>query len=331
MLKRYFKKLFWPIFIVIFIATTAVVGINLFNYLTSPYKVQFRLPISFLSGSKTNAPVEISNDTRSGYINSDEAWSGEIQVVGDIVVAKGVKLTIKPGTTVLVAANSDTQNLMTLPFWQKDGLYLGEGLDQYIIQGEPYRDEPNHITIWIEGTLEAVGTPDKKIVIKSDSDSPGRYDWNTFHIENGEISYAEIRDYRALDLRTGTILTNSELHNVGECPICIHDSKNVLVERNWVHDSGHEVVDILNSSPAIRNNRFGPSPQFKNPGGYNAGWGGIIVGSGFPVIEDNIIEGFDDGVSFFNQKSYDALAEDVLKNNTIRNNTENIFLNLNPD
>lgn len=57
----------------------------------------------------------------------------------------------------------------------------------------------------------------------------------------------------------------------------------------------------------------------------------MIVGSGFPTIKGNIIEGFNDAVSFFDQASYDALAKGVLENNTFRNNIENIVLNLNPD
>ncbi|MBI5061768.1 MAG: right-handed parallel beta-helix repeat-containing protein [Candidatus Aenigmarchaeota archaeon] len=161
--------------------------------------------------------------------------------------------------------------------------------------------------------------------------NPTRYDWNTLHIEKGEISYAEIRDYRAMDLRTGSRLSNSQLHNVGECPICIHSSSDIIVENNWVHDSGHEVVDISDSSPRLINNRFGPSPRFQNPGGHKAGWGGIIVGSGFPEIKNNTIEGFDDAVSFFNGESYRMLGEQILKENIFKDNVENVMFNPKPD
>lgn len=322
-------KIFWPVFIIIFVAVTIVVGKIIFDSfypaISSGYKPTLILP------KFSGEPNKISDAERYGYIISDEIWSGEIRVTGDIIVPKGVTLTIKPGTTVLVDANSDKENLMTLSFWKKDGLYLGEGRDQYIHQGEPYRNEPNHITIWVAGTLYAVATDDEKIVIKSNSQNPGRYDWNTLHIENGIISYAEIRDYRAMDLGTGSKLTNSELHNVGECPICISDSENILIDSNWVHDSGHEIVDNTRSSPTIINNHFGPSPQFLNLGGHTAGWGGLIVGSGFPTIKGNVIEGFNDAVSFFDKASYDVLADGVIKNNTFKDNIENVVLNLNPD
>lgn len=326
--KKTYKKVFWIIFVAIFIVVAIVIGKIVFDSVDTPMFSDYK-PNS--PQKLSSEPTELSNTERHGYITSDEIWSGEIKVTGDIIVTKDVTLAIKPGTTVLVSAHSDKENVITLSFWQKSGLYVGEGRDQYIHQGEPYRDEPNHITIWVVGTLDAIGTPEAKITIQSDSPNPTRYDWNTLHIEHGVISYAEIRDYRAMDLRTGTKLTNSELHNVGECPVCIHDSTDILIENNWVHDSGHEVVDILNSSPTISNNRFGPSPQFTNPGGFLSGWGGLIVGSGFPTIKGNTIEGFNDAVSFFDKKSYDELGGHVLRNNTFRNNIENVVYNPSPD
>jgi hypothetical protein len=328
--KKIYKKVFWPVFIVIFIITAVVAGKIIFDSvfpaLSSGYKPKVILP------QLSTVPKELAGGERYGYITSDEIWSGEIRVVGDIIVSKGATLTIKPGTTVLVAANSDKNNLVTIPFMLKKGTYKGEEFrDKYIHQGEPYEDEANHITIWIDGTLRAIGTKESRITIKSDSLNPGRYDWTRLRVKNGAIAYAEISGYRGLDLRKGTKITDSELHNSGGCLICINDSSDILIENNWLHDSNHEVMDIWNSSPTIINNKIGPSPRVKNPGGYDAGWGGIIVGSGFPIIRGNTIEGFNDAVSFFNQASYDALGENVLKENIFRNNIENTALNLSPD
>lgn len=327
-IKKVYKKVFWIVFVIIFIIVTIVIGKIIFDSvyhaISSGYKPTIILP------KLSRIINEVSNTERYGHITSDEIWSGTINVIGDVIVTNGVILTIKPGTTVLISANSDKKNLMTIPEWQLSG--IAKERTDYIHEGEPFRDESNHITIWITGTLNAVGTSKEKIIIKSDSQNPGKYDWNTFNIENGELSYVEVRDYRALGLYNGTKLTNSELYNVGECPICIHNQQGkVLIENNWIHDSGHEIVDILNSNPIIINNRFGPSPQFVNPGGYPAGWGGLIVGSGLPTIKGNIIEGFDDAVSFFDKQSYDELGEQVLRDNTFRNNIENVVFNPNPD
>lgn len=252
---------------VIFIATTIVVGKIVFDSFypafSGGYKPKIVLP------QLSAEPRVLADAERYGYITSDEIWSGTVYVTGDIVVTKNAALTISPGTTVLVSTNSDRNNLVTIPFMLKKGIYRGDEFrDQYIHQGEPYEDERNHITIWVAGTLRAVGTPEKKIIIKSDSASPGRYDWTRLHIEHGSVAYAEIRGYRGMDIRTGGKITNSELHNGGGCLICIHDSSDILIENNWLHDSNHEVIDIWNSSPTIINNKIGPSPRVKNPGGY---------------------------------------------------------------
>lgn len=328
--KKIYKRTFWPVFVVIFIVITAVIGKTIFDSvyqtITNGYK-----PTLILPGVSVEQNA-ISDTERYGYITSDEVWSGTIRVTGDIFVSKRSTLTIKPGTTVLVSTNSDKNNLIFLPFMLKKGIYTGEKFrDKYVHRGEPYEDEANHISIWVEGALEAIGTPENKIIIKSDSPVPGRYDWTRFHIEHGAISYAEISNYRGLDLRTGTKLTNSELYNGGGCLICMRDSNNILIEGNWLHDSNHEIIDNNNSSPTIINNRLGPSPQVKNPGGYNAGWGGLIVGSGFPTIQGNTIEGFNDAVSFFDKESYEKLGAQVLRENTFKGNRENVIFNPSPD
>ncbi len=285
--------------------------------------------VSGCVGQAGGPAAEVSDAERFGTIERNEVWSGTIRVTGDIIVRPGATLTIQPGTTVLVSANSDRQNLMAIPFWLKRG--IAQERDQYIHQGEPYRDEEQHVTIWIDGTLNATGTAERRIVIRSDSPEPTRYDWNTLHVSHGALSYAEVRDYRAMDLRSGTRLSNSELHNVGECPICIHDSTDVRVEGNRVYDAGHELVDISRSSPTIVDNRFGPSPRFANPGGGASGWGGIIVGHGSDaVLRGNVIEGTDDAVTFFEEETYARRKDQMLAENTFKNNTENVVLHLNP-
>lgn len=341
---KLFKKIFVIVFVIVFVAVTLVIGSNIFNSVYSGITEgvmpstdfsNITQPVSEVLGQEAQGSQtvnEVSNVERHGRITSDEIWSGTIYVTGDIFVSSGATLSIEPGTTVLVSANTDVENLIMIPFMLKKGIYSGEEFrDQFIHQGEPYRDEENHIYFFVEGTLNAIGTEEEKIVIKSAAEDPTRYDWTGIHLDSGEISFAEIRDYRVLDLKTGTKLSNSELHNVGECPICIHNSSDILIEDNWVHDSGHEIMDIWNSSPTITNNRFGPSPQFQNPGGFNSGWGGIIVGSGFPTIKDNVIEGFNDAISFFDEQSYEMLGDKVLTENTFQNNVENVVFNASPD
>jgi len=54
-------------------------------------------------------PAEYSNISRTGKITSNEIWSGEIYVTGDITVENRVALTILPGTKIIFAAHSDDQ------------------------------------------------------------------------------------------------------------------------------------------------------------------------------------------------------------------------------
>ncbi|MBI5061769.1 MAG: hypothetical protein HZB67_05655 [Candidatus Aenigmarchaeota archaeon] len=73
---------------------------------------------------KSGTVNELSDTERHGRITSDETWSGTIKITGDIIVSRGTTLTIRPGTTVLVAANMDAENLMTIPFWLKKGIAM---------------------------------------------------------------------------------------------------------------------------------------------------------------------------------------------------------------
>lgn len=52
---------------------------------------------------------EYSFVSKTGIITSDEIWSGEIYITGDIFVAEGATLTILPGTKVIFSAHSDDQ------------------------------------------------------------------------------------------------------------------------------------------------------------------------------------------------------------------------------
>ena len=121
-------------------------------------------------------PGPVVNRTTHGRIRWDETWRGEIHVVGDIIVEQGFTLTIEPGTKVLIAANSDMENLNTDPVLMKQGINSTNQEERGIKPGEPYWDEGNHITVRILGTLHAVGAPDQMITITSDSPTPARYD-----------------------------------------------------------------------------------------------------------------------------------------------------------
>jgi len=54
-------------------------------------------------------PLLIYSATTSGDILTDEVWSGEVLVTGDVWLKPGVTLSIEPGVVVKFSDNSDDQ------------------------------------------------------------------------------------------------------------------------------------------------------------------------------------------------------------------------------
>ncbi len=290
--------------------------------------VEVRTSGQVVSG-RQEAKVRSEAITKYGHIGADETWSGVIHVIGDINVGPGVTLTIEPGTTVLVAANRDGQNLCTYWLDMKQGIAPeGEGWEQHGIHpGEPFRDEGNHISIHVFGTLHAVGTPDEMITITSDSDNPTRYDWNFFTFRNGILSYAVVEYYRILGPGDDTVTSHNILRHIGECGVCFAQVHTTLVEHNTIYDAGHELIDIQPPGEVvIRNNHLGPNRQFTNPGGYLSSGEGIVIVSASPEIIDNTIEECHRGIFFLTPPAapYSTLIPQLYNDNVFKNNGTNI-------
>lgn len=252
------------------------------------------------------------NKTTFGRITQDEIWRGEIRIVGDIIVEKGVTLTIEPGTKVLIAANQDAHNLLTEPFDMKQGINTGENIDG-VHTGEPYRDEGNHISILVFGTLHAVGAPEKMITIISDSPKPSIYDWNSLQIFNGILSYAVVEYYRILDIKNGTVVSHNILRNVGECAVCANSL--AVVENNNISKAGHELIDMHHSSPVIRNNQIGPNPNRSC----------VTIDGGSPQIVNNTIKGCGSGISFLIPPDDATIKDAIRRDNTFLNNLQDFW------
>jgi hypothetical protein len=268
-------------------------------------------PIVNRTDAIRTVPEPIVNRTTHGFIRWDETWRGEMHIIGDIIVEEGHTLTIEPGTKVLIAAKQDKANLCTYPADMRQGI-RGEkevppgGDLEGIHPGEPFRDEANHISIHIYGTLHAVGTPDQMITITSDSPTPDIWDWNFFTFEHGILSYCIMENYRILNPGDGTIISHNILKHVGECAICMPPrNESVLVEYNILSYAGHELIDIEGGTHIIRNNYLGP-----NPG--QCGHVGIAMVNGSPEIVNNTINGCHNGIRIFGGTPH-------MVNNTIKN------------
>lgn len=259
----------------------------------------------------------IVNKTTHGRIRQDEIWRGKIHIIGDIIVEEGFTLTIEPGTRVLIAANQDVENLFDQPFDMQQGIRQEHpDEDPYyrgVHFGEPFRDEGNHISIRIHGTLHAVGTPEQMITITSDSPTPGIYDWNSFQFDHGIFSYSIMEYYRHFDPGNGTVVSHNILRHVGECAVCANSS--VVVENNMIYDAGHELVDMHNAFPTIRNNTIGPNKNRPC----------VIIDGGSPLITGNTIKDCGSGLSFLVPPKDPNLKDNILKNNTFLNNGQNVW------
>lgn len=100
-------------------------------------------------------------------LTADTTWSGRVLIDGSVKIAKNATLTIAPGTEVAFVRR-DT-----------DGDGLGDG------------------TLIVEGTLNAVGTPQAPIVFRSAADDPQPGDWLELRVDFSRgvtLRYCEIRD-----------------------------------------------------------------------------------------------------------------------------------------
>jgi hypothetical protein len=263
-----------------------------------------------------SATVEVVNQTIHGYIRGNQVWRGEIHIVGDIIVETGATLTIAPGTKVLIAANSDCDNLRTDPDVMQQGIEQKPTKEGGVISGEPYQDEGHHISINVFGTLHAVGTPDQMITITSDSPTPGIYDWNHLDFEHGIISYCVIEYYRSLDPYAGTEVSHCILRHVGECCVALGE-QSVLIEYNNMSYAGHELIDMHGGSSTIRYNNLGPEPS--GVGTTINGGSGIVIDGGSPCITNNTFVDCDAAINFIS-----PLGNPTIKDNTFVRCEDNI-------
>lgn len=195
--------------------------------------------------------VKIHDRDISGEIEQDQIWSGTIHVTGDIFVAEGVTLTIEPGTTVKMAANSDDQHsgeehVKDELTWDKE-----KGVWKDLSATKEYTQ--SHINFDVQGTLTAVGTPDEKIVFTSDSGSPYYLDWDHMTIKSGTLKYCIFEwAHAGPNIADGVFSDNIVRHMFWGGIHAYNGSP--LIENNLVEDIGHEGIDTLRSSAIIRNN-----------------------------------------------------------------------------
>ncbi len=110
------------------------------------------------AGTAESEVAEIHDASKSGTLSEDEIWSGEIHVVGHVLIPEDITLTVEPGTVVKVK-----------PF-------------------RGYKDLENCLSITVEGTILVNGTPDRPVRFTSDAPEPINGDWTGLELINSSDS-----------------------------------------------------------------------------------------------------------------------------------------------
>ncbi len=197
--------------------------------------------------------VFVSNENRSGIIERNETWSGTMLITGDFDVGEGVTLSITPGTKVIFTANRDDRG-------SGDSGHIIDELTRY----DPTSSDEyarTHVHFSVHGRLEAVGTPEERIIFTSDADEPYNTDWDgmTFHPGSSGLLEHCIIEYTHF----GPGAYGTDDLNVSYCEIRhtfwggLHAFMGSPVfEHNVLDDIGHEAFDTHKADPVIRHNNI---------------------------------------------------------------------------
>ncbi len=188
-----------------------------------------------------------------GLIFSDQIWGGEIKVAGDVYALTNSKVTILPGTKILVSISNDKSNMDFLPWHSKSGVNTG-GFYKGVNNGEPFWDEAEKIQIHLND-VEIIGEPSNQVEIISDSVNPSPYDFNVLSIKSGKITHTVFSNYRRFEVTGDLLIMNSSFKDTGECALCIYRGSS-KIDNNSFEDSLRESIWITKASPDISNNLF---------------------------------------------------------------------------
>ena len=261
---------------------------------------------------------------KSGVLDKDETWSGTIHVTGDIDVLEGTTLTILPGTVIKVALTDDQHKGSDEPLTG----------DIYFPKDPPFYFKQK-ITITIHGILNAVGTPDNKIIFTSASENPTTYDWWGIDIFHGRLEYAIVEYGQGniqLQHSSDVVISNNVIRNSLGCCVCIGHSNQVSPQilNNEIYNCGHEGIDLAGGSALIKGNYFHLENPEIQPDPLRGENGIIVYTNTYPIIEDNVFENLTNAITFLGNSKYPEESGEkvIIKNNRLEDNI--IAFRINP-
>jgi len=157
--------------------------------------------IVFLLIILTSLSSEAQVSTINGLKITQEAkWSGTVRIHGDVVIEKGARLTINPGTRILVG-NADLLNA---------------------------GNDPRHVEIIVKGVLIARGDIQNKIYFTSAAQQPQMGDWSGITIFNPEQK--SIIDYCLIEYATDGLNIKKSQTQVSNSQIRYNFNSGFLTE-----------------------------------------------------------------------------------------------------
>jgi hypothetical protein len=169
--------------------------------------------------------AQIKNET----INTDETWSGNILVTKSITISKGATLTILPGTVV------------------KFKHYRG------------YKEPYLRLSLFVMGTIKALGTADQQIWFTSDAEPPINGDWDGIYMNGttGSIFNYTIIEYGlvgVVQFHSKSIVANSIVRWVNTEGLYAEYSTVKYVNNTLYGNGYHEIaLEQFNNATVKRN------------------------------------------------------------------------------
>lgn len=173
------------------------------------------------------APAPVVQRLQDAVLTADTVWRGQILIDGQVMVAKGVTLSIEPGTDIAFVRKDLNQ----------DG--LGDG------------------TLIIEGRLKALGTRAQPIRFRSAAADPQPGDWLEIHSDFSKeihLRYCEIRDsaYTLHAHFTRGIVEDCHIHhNIDGCRL---GEATFTLRHNLIEENQGKGINYRNATVTIRRN-----------------------------------------------------------------------------
>jgi hypothetical protein len=231
---------------------------------------------------------------RTGFIWSDETWSGAVHITGDVEVLPEATVTVEPGTVVFMAARSDDQH---------SG--VSAPLDLINPKDEPF-DATQRVELWIHGGLVVQGTREQPVIFTSDAAVPVNDDWGRFQISPGasvDMTRAIVEFYRVFGIGSSdVVIRQSILRNTMEAGATIgYIDENTDLDfvmgltptltQNYIYNTGRNAITVRAGSPTLTHNIIRARQDLDT-----TGWEQGAIALDFPtcaVIHHNYLDGSD--------------------------------------